>query len=58
VKEIPIKWTHDNNSNLRLGKVIPTMFISVVGLRIKVSPLWPFVPKWFVRLLYDKMKSV
>ena len=58
MKEIPINWTHDSNSNLRLEKVIPTMFISVVGLRIKVSPLWPFVPKRFVRLLFDKMKSV
>ncbi len=57
IKEIPITWMHDENSNLKLREVIPTMFLSIIGLRIKISPLQRFIPKRAVRWLYSRIKS-
>jgi glycosyltransferase involved in cell wall biosynthesis len=57
VKEIPITWMHNGNSNLKLREVIPTMFLSIIGLRIKNSPIRRFIPKRAVRWLYSRIKS-
>ena len=57
VKEIPITWMHNGNSNLKLREVIPTMFLSIIGLRIKNSPIRRFIPKRAVRWLYNRIKS-
>ncbi len=57
VKEIPIKWKHNMDSKLSLGKTAITMFISVLGLRLKNSPIWPYIPKSIVKKLYDMIRK-
>ncbi|RLF57737.1 MAG: glycosyltransferase family 2 protein [Thermoplasmata archaeon] len=56
IKEVPIKWKHDMESKLSLGKTAITMFISVLGLRLKSSPIWPYIPKRVVKNLYDMIR--
>jgi len=57
LKEVPINWRHDENSSLNLVRVVPTMFISLVGLRLKTTPLWPYIPKWLIKAVYDEIKN-
>ena len=56
--EIPIEWSHDNFTELKLAKVIPSMFLSIIGLRMKHSPYWSFVPKSIVKTVYSKIKTI
>lgn len=57
VKEAPLAWAHDKNSKLNLRKVVPTMFLSVIGLRIKTSSLRRLVPKRLENWLYNRLKE-
>ena len=56
IKEIPIEWSHDENTSLNMTKIMPKMFISLLGLRIKTTPFWRLVPKWFEVKVYRMMK--
>ena len=57
VREVPIAWSHDDDSCLKLKKVVPAMFFSLMGLRLSISCFWRFIPKWFShRVYHDIMK--
>ena len=34
IKEVGIRWSHDNNTRLPIRKVIPLMFATIIGLRV------------------------
>jgi glycosyltransferase involved in cell wall biosynthesis len=58
IKEVPITWHYDEDSKLDLGKTSIKMFFSVVGLRIKNSPLSPIAKSKIAKLIYDKVRSL
>jgi len=58
ILEIPIQWKHDDFTELKMAKVIPSMFLSVIGLRIKRSPYWIFIPQWIIKPLHNKLKTI
>lgn len=52
VKEVPVQWKHDRDSRMPIGKAIPVMFVSIVGVRLMNSPVGRRVPPklvaWFM----------
>jgi glycosyltransferase involved in cell wall biosynthesis len=55
VKEVPVQWKHDPDSRMPIGRAIPVMFVSLVGVRLMNSPLRRRVPAklvaWFLNPL-------
>jgi glycosyltransferase involved in cell wall biosynthesis len=56
VKEIPVTWEYREGSKLNVRKVSTKMFLSVVGLRIKLSPLSSLIPGRLAYYIYKKMQ--
>jgi glycosyltransferase involved in cell wall biosynthesis len=52
VKEVPVQWMHDSATRMPIGRAIPVMFVSLVGVRVMNSPMGKRVPPkliaWFV----------
>jgi glycosyltransferase involved in cell wall biosynthesis len=47
LKEVPVTWTHDPASRMPVGRAIPVMFVSLLGVRVMNLPLAHRVPqKW------------
>ena len=53
IKEVPVTWAHNPSTRMPIGKAIPIMFLSLLGLRIMNLPMGGKVPKrlisWFLR---------
>jgi dolichol-phosphate mannosyltransferase len=49
VKEVPVRWTHDPDSRMPIGRAIPVMFASLLGVRVMNSPVGKRVPPKLVR---------
>ncbi|MGC2204965.1 MAG: glycosyltransferase [Thermoplasmata archaeon] len=51
VKEVPVRWAHDRATRMPVGRAIPVMFISLLGVRVMNSPVGKRVPpslvQWF-----------
>jgi glycosyltransferase involved in cell wall biosynthesis len=51
--EIPVKWSHDENTRMPIFRVIPIMFLTVIGIRFMNLPLRRYIPSslidFFVR---------
>jgi glycosyltransferase involved in cell wall biosynthesis len=58
INEIPIKWKHDNYNELKMSKAIPSMLLSIIGLRLKFSIIWPLFPKKFIKSVVKKVNSI
>jgi glycosyltransferase involved in cell wall biosynthesis len=56
IEEIPVTWIYKEGSKLKLKSTSLKMFVSVIGLRIKTSRIWPFIPKKLVDVIYKTMK--
>jgi glycosyltransferase involved in cell wall biosynthesis len=52
VKEVPVTWTHNRDTRMPIGRAIPVMFLSLVGVRIMNLPIANRVPhqwvQWFI----------
>ncbi len=52
VREVPVRWTHDPASRMPVGRAIPVMFVSLLGVRLANSPMGKRVPRrlvaWFM----------
>jgi dolichol-phosphate mannosyltransferase len=52
VREVPVHWTHDAATRMPIGRAIPVMFASLVGVRVMNSPVGKRVPpklvQWFL----------
>ena len=53
IRELPVTWEHNPDTRMPIGKAIPIMFLSLVGIRIMNLPIGGKVPKrfidWFLR---------
>jgi glycosyltransferase involved in cell wall biosynthesis len=52
VKEVPVQYRHDPDTRMPIGRAIPVMFVSLVGVRLANSPIGSRVPPklvtWFM----------
>ncbi len=52
MREVPVEWTHDAATRMPVGRAIPVMFLSIVGVRVMNSPVGKRVPsklvQWFL----------
>jgi glycosyltransferase involved in cell wall biosynthesis len=59
VKEAPVRWTHDRATRMPIGRAIPGMFASLVGLRLVNSPMRKHVPpklvRWFMHSVDNRI---
>ena len=53
LRELPVTWEHNPLTRMPIGKAIPIMFLSLVGVRIMNLPIGRKIPKklihWFLR---------
>jgi glycosyltransferase involved in cell wall biosynthesis len=49
LKELPVRWDHDPETRMPIGRAIPVMFLSLVALRVMNSPFGKRVPPKLVR---------
>jgi glycosyltransferase involved in cell wall biosynthesis len=53
IREHPVTWSHDPDSRLAMAKVVPVMFISLVGVRLMNLGLQRILPMtWFDRFAH------
>lgn len=57
VKEVPVKWQHDPATRMPIGRAIPIMFVSLVGVRVMNSPVGRRVPSKLVAWFLDEFRS-
>lgn len=53
VREVPVTWAHDPATRMPIGRAIPLMFLSILGVRVMNSPLAGRVPRRVVRGLSE-----
>ncbi len=58
IEEVPVEWTHDNQSRMPIGRAIPIMFFTLVGLRVMNSPVAKYVPEDLVRAFAETWGTV
>jgi glycosyltransferase involved in cell wall biosynthesis len=58
IREVPVQWMHDPETRLPIGRAIPTMFISLMGVRLMNSPLAKSVPRKLVGWFRDRWGQV
>ncbi|MCX9011811.1 MAG: glycosyltransferase family 2 protein [Candidatus Methanoperedens sp.] len=56
ILEVPIQWSDKKDSKVRLGKIIPIMFLTIIRLRIINSPFRFLITNPAVSSVYKKMK--
>ena len=54
LREVPVTWAHDPDSRMPIGKAIPVMFVSLVGVRLMNLPVAHRIPSRWVRVFLDK----
>ena len=58
ILEVPVEWSHDERSRMPIGKAIPVMFLTLVGVRLMNSPLKKLVPNLILNSLARRWRSV
>jgi len=52
VKEVPVQWKYDPETRMPIGRAIPVMFVSLVGVRVMNSRVGKHIPPklvhWFL----------
>jgi len=52
MKEVPVQWTHDAATRMPIGRAIPVMFASLLGVRLLNSRVGKHIPpklvQWFM----------
>lgn len=52
VREVPVTWQHDLDTRMPIGRAIPVMFISLIGIRVMNWPIARKIPyAWVERFL-------
>ncbi|MCI4336176.1 MAG: glycosyltransferase [Thermoplasmata archaeon] len=52
MEEVPVTWTHDPDTRMPIGRAIPVMFVSLLGVRMMNWPGAGRVPaRWVARFL-------
>lgn len=58
VQEVPVTWNHDSATRMPIGRAIPVMFLSIVGVRIMNLPIAGRVPPGWVKGFLAKWGDV
>jgi dolichol-phosphate mannosyltransferase len=58
LKEVPVTWGHDRNSRMPIGKAIPIMLLSLLGIRLMNLPLGRRIPPSIIRWFQQKWGQV
>lgn len=58
VREVPVRWTHDPASRMPIGRAVPIMFLSLVGIRVMNLPWARHVPRRWVESFQRKWGNV
>jgi dolichol-phosphate mannosyltransferase len=54
LKEVPVTWAHDPDTRMPIGRAVPVMFVSLVGVRVMNWPIARRVPRRFVRWFLER----
>lgn len=54
IKELPVTWQHDPDTRMPIGRAIPVMFLSLIGVRVMNMPIGRKVPKKFVEWFHQE----
>jgi glycosyltransferase involved in cell wall biosynthesis len=57
IREVPVTWEHDPDSRMPVGRAIPIMFLSLVGVRIMNLPIGRRVPRRWVKWFHEQWGS-
>jgi glycosyltransferase involved in cell wall biosynthesis len=58
IREMPVTWSHDPDTRMPIGKAIPIMFLSLLGMRIMNLPVGKRIPKRWVHWFLQKWGTV
>jgi glycosyltransferase involved in cell wall biosynthesis len=53
-KEVPVDWTHDLATRMPIGRAIPVMMMSLIGVRLVNSPIGKHVPRKLIQWFIDE----
>ena len=57
LKEVPVAWTHNCDTRMPIGRAIPVMLMSLVGVRVMNLPIAKRVPRLWVRWFASEFGS-
>ena len=57
VREVGVEWHHRDGSTVRLRRVVPKMFVSVLGIRLRNSPFGKYLPSDLVQTVRHWLNS-
>ena len=43
--EVPVRWSHDDRTRMPILRVIPIMFVTLIGIRVMNLPLRRYIPR-------------
>lgn len=58
VREVPVSWHHDRATRMPVGRAVPVMFLSLVGVRLMNSPFGKRVPRSLVTWFREQFGGV
>ncbi len=58
ILEVPTEWSHDGRSRMPIGKAIPVMFLSLIGIRMMNTPIRKYMPRRLVKALAARWSAV
>ncbi len=55
--EVPVRWSHDDRTRMPIFRVIPIMFVTLIGIRVMNLPLRRYVPRAAVDFFIRRFAS-
>ncbi len=57
IKEVGVRWEHDPRTRMPIFRVIPIMFITLIGIRLMNLPIRKFLPQGIVNYFIKRYAS-
>ncbi|MBX8640874.1 MAG: glycosyltransferase [Thermoplasmata archaeon] len=57
IVEVPVTWTHDDRTRMPILRVIPIMFVTLVGVRLMNLPVRKYIPRIVIDFFIRKYAS-
>jgi glycosyltransferase involved in cell wall biosynthesis len=54
IREMPVRWRHDHETRMPIFRVIPIMFITLIGIRLMNLPIRRYVPDNIVAFFINR----
>lgn len=58
LREEPVRWTHDSDTRMPIGKAVPIMFLSLLGMRVMNLPISRHIPDSWVAPFQKKWGAI